>query len=117
MVVVAVSVRRVFVEDGVDFPSTEIIGGNINKIVSVGLVPLFTSANGVTYDVFVVFETGGTFGAPVEFQITSNFTVVGAGASGQTLFTVTPDNDTSCDIHVRDFTGDRLITNILVVNA
>ena len=105
-------VRRVTVFDGVDIPITIVRNTNIFEMNGARLVPVSIGQNYVTYDIEFIFNDNDS-AKNISFAVRSNLISTGEDIdeilSGINL--VHAD-----DIHVRDVTNGRAITNHLFIN-
>lgn len=110
-----VAVRRIRVDDG-DTQEDIALGLPENAIIRrVQFVPIAIHQDGVTYDIYFTYVVSGA--EALEYSIFSNITNEADSADALVDHDIgTTSIELTSDIHKRDATNGRVITNIILVN-
>ena len=114
MVNLRVAVRRITVENNQDLSPLAIAVNDLTQLVDAHLRVVTIKANSIVYDVFITYNDGGT-SANLELKVKSNYMSVGDPITDDVLFDIGSPPENKTDIHVRDFTNGRSVSNILSV--
>ena len=106
-------VRRVTVFDGVNIPLTTLVNVILSNF-SVRFIVISVNPNSVTYDLEVRYDTSPGFPGDLEYSILSNLTSDGEDITDEIVSDAM--NAPMMDIHVRDITNGRVITNVVIVD-
>lgn len=113
MVDVRRTVRRLTVFDGVDIPFFVMDVVDVTNFLSAKLKVVSIGVNSVTYDVEVLYETGG-FTTQIKFGIGSNRISDGTDIIDELVFMISLAVKLT-DTHIRYSSNGVIVTNLLVI--
>ena len=115
MVDAIVAVRRLTITDGVDDLDNSLSGVINANVKDIKLVPVAVHQDGVTYDIYITYANDGS--ATLEFGVISNVQNEGEDNNSIASHDIGASAQLASDIHKRDATNGRVITNIAIVHA